>query len=561
MAVIHELFEERARIAPAAVALESASGLMSYADLNAAANRLARHLAGRGVRPRDVVGVSMPRGIETIVTMLATLKAGAAYLPLEPGLPADRLAAMTERARPKLIVSAPPPESELAGLPATDLGLPVDPDDLVYLPFTSGSTGVPKGIEVPHRAVPGFFAGTPWGAPRVALHHSAQSWDGHVLDVYPALLTGGRVVVCPPEVTDPLDVARLARDAGVTVLWLTATAFNVVVDTEPGLLAGVRWLLTGGETLSRAHVARARAALPGTRLVNGYGPSECTVFATTHEITSADGEIPIGRPVGDRRVSLSEEGEIHVGGPAVARGYLGDPRLTADRFTPDPDGPPGARRYRTGDLGRREPDGSYAFLGRADDQVKIRGFRVELGEVETALREVAGVRDAAVAVRGAAALGAATLVGYVVGGPAPAAILATLRARLLPAMVPSAIVPLDRLPLTRTGKVDRAALPAPARTADAPVTDVERLIAGIWREVFGVADVGRSDDFFGLGGHSLTATRTISRIRRHLDVDLPIRALYETPRLADLAVAVERARSAPPPAPLPPIVSRRSGRA
>ena len=595
-ACVHQLFEDQVRRTPDAVALEAGADEVRYDDLNRRANRLARHLREAGVRVGDIVGIHLLRSIDSVVAMLAVLKAGAAYLPLEADLPVRRRELMLAECGVRLVLTSAPlrwtdpaaaglslsgEAAAIAARPGDDLGLVIDPENLMYVPYTSGSTGRPKGTEVPHRGVVGFFRGAgyaDWSAGQKALHHSAQSWDGHVLDIYPALLSGGCVVIHPGSVLDTVDVARLARDRGVTVLLLPAAAFNVVVDVDPSLLRTVRWLLTGGETMSPGHVAKAMAALPETRIVNGYGPSECTVYATAHTVGPRDLEspsIPIGLPVGDRAVHIldgsglpvpdGDRGELYIGGPGVSRGYLGDRRLTAERFVPDPfAGTPGARLFRTGDLGRRGPHGALEFLGRVDDQVKIRGFRVELGEVESVLREQPGIRDAAVKVHGSAATGAARLIGYVVPDATPpvdpAGVREALRHRLPEAMVPTAIVVVDRFPLNHHGKVDRDRLPvppvrpaAPASGYAEPRTEVERCLAGIWRELFDLDQVGRQDDFFALGGQSIVATRTVARIRQVFGADVKLRTLYDAPVLEQFAAAVENAR---PPAPggTPPLL-------
>jgi amino acid adenylation domain-containing protein len=581
--VVHELFEDQVRRTPDAVALTEGAEHVTYQELNRRANQLAHHLVAAGVRQHDIVGVHLVRSADLVVAMLAVLKAGAAYLPLEPALPAQRRRQMLAECAPRLVITAPPLDwpdpgvrelslrrdaALIAACAGTDPRLPVSPESLVYVPYTSGSTGRPNATGVPHRSLPGFFRGTDyggWGPGQVALFHSSLSWDGHVLDLYPSLLTGGRVVICPVTDPDPLRVAAFARDAGVTILLLPSGAFNAVVDGDVSLLSAVRVLLTGGETMSRRHVAAALDALPDTVIVNGYGPSECTVYTCVHPVGRDDltrASIPIGRPVGDRTVHVlagdcsavpdGAHGELHVGGPGVARGYLTGPRLTAERFVPDPSGAaPGARLFRTGDIVRRTPGGTLEFVGRTDDQVKIRGFRVELGEVEAALRDQPGVRDAAVKVHGDAAAGTARLVGYAVpedGAAIDAAGLrARLRTRLLDAMVPAAILVLDRLPLNSNGKVDRDRLPRPDGASAGyvpPRTEVERCLAGVWQELFELDRVGRGDNFFDLGGHSLLATRVVSRVKQLLDVPMTVRTVYDAPVLARLAEILERTRRA-----------------
>jgi amino acid adenylation domain-containing protein len=593
-ACAHELFERQVALAPDAPAVEHRTERLTYGELNARANRLARALRAAGVRTGDRVGLRAVRSAQLVVALLAVLKAGAGYVPLESGFPPASLARIVTETGVRLVVTCgaawdgPPlpvfdPAAEaaaIAELPGGNLDVAVSPDDTLYVPFTSGSTGVPKGTDVPHRALPGFFRDTyaGWGPGLTGLLHSSLSWDGHLLDLFPSLLTGGRVVVAPAELRDPVEIATLARDSAVTTLWLSAQAFNTVVDVDPALLSGLRWLVVGGETLSVAHVRRAATALPALRLVNGYGPSECTVFTCVRPITAADlaGPIPIGRPVGDREAHVLDDtgdpvpdgvtGELYVAGPAVPHGYLGRPALTAERFVPDPfSGRPGARLYRTGDLVSRRADGALEFHGRGDGQVKLRGFRVELSEVEAVLRAHPGVADAAAAVDRSGP--AERLVAYVVpahGDRVPDGLAEHAAAGLHAAMTPAGYLALPRLPLSRTGKLDRSALPpfAPGRDQPAgtpPRGEAEERAAAVWREVLGAPAIGRDANFFLLGGDSLLATRVVARLRGWAGPALTIRDLYEAPVLADFAAAADAMRAAGGgPAAPPPI--RRAAR-
>ncbi len=598
-ACVHERFAEQARRTPDAAALVFADESLTYAGLDRAANRLAHVLRQHGVRPDARVGVCLERSPEMVVAMLAILKAGGAYAYLDPGLPAARLALLAaELAGPVVLTRDPLRDRLPAGAallcldaehervarePDTAPAVEVTPEHLCYVIYTSGSTGLPKGTEVPHRAVPGFFCGVEYArfdAEQVHLQHSSPSWDALTLELWPALLTGGRCVLYPGRSADPVGLAREVERHGVTTLWLTAALFNLVVDARPEVLDAVRQVMTGGEAVSAAHLRRARERSPGLRLVNGYGPSECTVFASCHVVDgeSAGGRVPIGRPVGDRRVYVLDAwgepvppgvpGELCVGGPAVARGYLGRPGLTAEKFVPDAFGAAGGRLYRSGDRVRWAARGELEYLGRADQQAKIRGFRVEPGEVEAALLEHERVREAFVAVREDPAFGMPgerRLVAYVVAGEgadaAAAELRAHLRGRLPEYMLPSAYVVLDRLPLTPNGKVDRRALPAPERAGDAhayraPRTPAEEVLAAIWAETLRLERVGAEDDFFELGGHSLLAAQVVSRVRAALGVELPLRAVFEAPTVAALARRVETLRgdgaeSAPPVVPVP----------
>ncbi|HEU0077907.1 MAG TPA: amino acid adenylation domain-containing protein, partial [Longimicrobiaceae bacterium] len=428
---VHELFAAQAERRPGAVALVSGEERVTYAELHRRSNRLAHLLAGRGVRPGTRVGVCLERSPEMVVALLGVLKAGAAYVPLGPAYPADRLAYMLADAQAPLlltqeslrerlpefagsVVSLDGDAAEIARQDDEAPAVEVSPEELVYVIYTSGSTGQPKGTEVPHRAIPGFFRGVEYArfdAEVVLLQHSSVSWDALTLELWPALLSGGRCVLYPGAASEPEKLGEQVRAHGVNTLWLTAAYFNLIVDTCPDLLEGVAQVMTGGESVSVPHVRRALELYPGLRLVNGYGPSECTVFATCHPVAAGFDApaVPIGRPVGDRRVHLLDRaweavptgvpGELCIGGPAVARGYLGRPELTAERFVPDPFGEPGARLYRSGDRVRWRTDGVLEFVGRTDFQVKIRGFRVEPGEVEAVLAGHPAVREAAVVVR------------------------------------------------------------------------------------------------------------------------------------------------------------------
>ncbi|MET0399317.1 MAG: non-ribosomal peptide synthase/polyketide synthase [Longimicrobiaceae bacterium] len=447
---VHELFAARAAAAPGAVALVHGDRTLTYGELDRRANRLAHLLARRGVGPDVPVGICAERSPEMVVGMLAILKAGGAYVPLDPAYPAGRLAYMLADAavpllltQRRLLEQLPAHAAEVVLLDAPTAGgdddgdaLPpaaaVTPGHLAYVIYTSGSTGRPKGTEVPHRAIPGFFRDVGYArfdADQVLLQHSSPSWDVLTLELWPALLTGGKTVLYPGRTPELAVLGEQVRAHGVTTLWLTSTYFNLVVDSCPEILAGVRQLMVGGEAVSAAHARRALRLHPGLRLVNGYGPSECTVFAACFPVPAAFDahSVPIGRPVGDRRVYLLDRdlepapvgvpGELYVGGPAVARGYRGRPALTAERFVPDPfSGEAGARMYRSGDRVRWRADGEMEFLGRIDQQVKVRGFRIEPGEVEIVLAEHPGVRDAAVVVREGASgePGDRRLVAYVV---------------------------------------------------------------------------------------------------------------------------------------------------
>jgi amino acid adenylation domain-containing protein len=422
---VHALFEQQARRTPDAVALTCRGERLSYAALDARANRLAHHLRALGAGPDARVGVLLERGVDLVVTLLGILKAGAAYLPLDPDYPHERLAFMLADSAAPLLVTRErllgrvPPGSgaavvcldrdagaiaaRAAGAPRVDVG----PEHLAYVIYTSGSTGLPKATEVPHRAIPGFFWDVDYvrfDAEQVFLQHSSTSWDVLTLELWPALLRGGRCALYPGERVTLEGLEAAIREEGVTTLWLASALFNTVIDTRPELLDGLRQLMIGGEAVSPAHVARCGERFPDLRLVNGYGPSECTVFTSCQVISHPVGAdaVPIGTPVGDRRVYVLDRwmapvaegvaGELYVGGPALPRGYARRAGLTAERLVPDPfGGEPGGRLYRTGDRVRWGAAGELHFLGRTDRQVKVRGFRVEPEEIGCVLEAHPGV--------------------------------------------------------------------------------------------------------------------------------------------------------------------------
>ncbi|HVR99815.1 MAG TPA: amino acid adenylation domain-containing protein [Thermoanaerobaculia bacterium] len=567
------LFREQAARLPGAVAVMSEDGDLTYADLAVRSGRLAKRLTGLGVGPESVVGLLAGRSPALIVGMLGILEAGGAYLPLDPDYPAERLAGMLEDARVHLILGQP---DLLAALPervrdAVALTVPLEaepeevdgpapagplPEGLAYVMFTSGSTGRPKPVGVTHRNVVRLVRGGGFadlGPEQVWLQLAPVSFDASTLEVWGALANGGRLAVFPPRRPALEEVGEAVARWGVTSLWLTAGLFHQMVDGPIEWLRPLRQLLAGGDVLSPPHVRRALEALPGCALINGYGPTEGTTFTTCHPVAGEVGaNVPIGLPIGNTRVYVLDRdlrpvpigcaGELYAAGEGLARGYLGRPDLTAERFVPDPFAA-GGRLYRTGDQARRRADGRVEFLGRRDGQVKLRGFRVELGEVEAALAGHPEVAAAAVLVRDD------RLAAFVVpAGELDARMLRQFLLERLPDyMVPAEWAFLDALPLSPNGKVDRRALRGVTlegvRAAEgfvAPRTPAEERLAAIWAEVLNASSpVGALDDFFELGGHSLLATQVVSRVRESFGIDLPLRALFESPRLADLAVEVE----------------------
>ncbi len=587
---IPELFEEQAARTPDAPAAVHGAESLTYRALNERANRLAHHLIAAGVGPEARVGICLERGAEMVITMLAVLKAGAAYVPLEPAYPAERLGFMLADSSAAAVVTQ---ESLRAVLPipagvatvsvdgdtariaaerAENPGVRVGPRSLAHVIYTSGSTGTPKGVGIEHRGVVRLVRETETvrlGPDDRVGQASTPSFDAATFEVWGALLNGAALVGIPKEVAlSPERLADLLRAEGITVLLLTTALFNQVARERPGAFRPLRTVLFGGEAADAAAVRAVLDAGGSERLVNAYGPTENSAFSTWHlvrQVSTDATTVPIGRPVANSSAYVlgagleplppGLPGELYVGGDGVARGYLGRPALTAERFVPDPfSAEPGARMYRTGDRARWRPDGTLEYLGRLDGQVKIRGFRIETGEIEAALRRHADVTDCVVLAREDGS-GGLRLVAYVAGQGDADGFRAHLRRTLPDYMVPGAFVVLARLPLTANGKVDRRALPEPEYAAAdfvAPRTPTEEVLAGIWAEVLRLDRVGADADFFALGGHSLLATRVISRVRAVFGVEPTVRTLFEAPTLGQLAEAVDGLRRAELP-PLPPV--------
>ncbi|MGW0916731.1 amino acid adenylation domain-containing protein [Streptomyces sp. NPDC002784] len=542
------LFQERVREAPHAVAVTAGREQRTYRELNEAANRLARVLIERGAGPDTVVAVRLPRGPRLAEALLAVLKSGAGYLPIDPDYPAGRIAHMLDDARPVLLVGSPSDtavpvldldaEDTRAALRAasprdvadSERSAPLRPAHIAYVIYTSGSTGRPKGVEVPHRGVANLVAASQEelggvGPGSRVLQFASPSFDGAFWEIGATLLAGGCVVMHPTGAWNAAeDLVPLVTSQKVTHLAIPPSVLAILPDDA---LLPDTTLFVVGEACPPALMAHWA---PRCRMLNSYGPTETTVSATVTEPLSGGGTPPIGTPIRGVRVHLLDErlrpvppgvvAEVYIAGAGLARGYRNRPTATAERFVADPWGAPGSRMYRTGDLARRRTDGQLEFVGRVDEQVKIRGYRIELGEIETALAAHPGVARTAVAVQ--AGPRTSRLVGYVVparGADVPdGAELRAFVARTLPDyMVPAAFVTLDRLPLSPNGKLDRAALPAPEPVAAvdgrAPRGAVEETLCGIVREALGMPDAGVGDDFFDLGGDSITAIQLSSRAR------------------------------------------------
>ncbi|MDA0638067.1 amino acid adenylation domain-containing protein [Nonomuraea sp. MCN248] len=561
-----ELFAAQAARTPTAPAVCYDGTWVTYRELAARARAVTARLAAAGTRPGDVVGVHLDRGPGLLPALLGVLGAGAAYLPLEPGLPRERLAHMIEDARARVVLS----DGDAAGLPAEVVlsldgaaeedapPVEVHPDALAYVIFTSGSTGRPKGVGVSHRAIVNRLLwmqdAFPIGGEDRVLHKTPLSFDVSVWELFWPLITGAGMVVAEPGAhRDGARLAALAAEHRVGVAHFVPSMLEVFLD-EP-VLPPLRRVVCSGEALAPELAARFHERLPETELHNLYGPTEAAVDVTWHACAPGESVIPIGRPVANtylevldaagRRVPVGTPGELCLGGVQLARGYAGRPALTAERFVPDPYGPPGARLYRTGDVARWLPSGEVQYLGRTDFQVKIRGQRVELGEIESLLSAHPAVRAAVVALRGE------RLVGYVVlHEPGPAGpvsdddLAAALRRNLPDHMIPSAWARLAELPVTTSGKLDRAALPEPGEAARPPYLPprdpFEARIATAWEETLGVDAIGVHDDFFALGGHSLLALRLTMRLRKELGREVPLSAVLTAPTVALLAAELRR---------------------
>ena len=592
---LHRLFERQVARAPAAVAVTGEGGALTYAELDDRAGRLAARLRRLGVGPEVRVALWLDRTVELVVAILGVLKAGGAYVPVDPAYPEDRLRFLLADARAPVLVSVDGQRGRLdidgvatvlldrldeAGAVSPAPSVADLPESTAYVIYTSGSTGRPKGVPVSHANVARLFGATAdwfgFGAGDVWTLFHSYAFDFSVWELWGALLYGGRLVVVPYWVSrSPEELHGLLVREQVTVLNQTPSAFHQLAAAEEGLEGGLalRRVIFGGEALEPRRLAGwfARHGDRRPALVNMYGITETTVHVTFRPLCRNDldrGSV-IGVPIpdlylrvldGEREpVPLGVAGELHVGGAGLARGYLGRPELTAERFVPDPFAPwPGARLYASGDLARRRPDGELEYLGRADQQVKIRGFRIEPGEIEAALAALPGAREAVVVMREDTP-GDRRLVAYVAGDTTAEALRQSLREKLPDHMVPAAFVMLPALPLTPNGKLDRKALPAPKWQSAEEIylalrTPTEEILAGIWAELLGLERVGAAGHFFALGGHSLLATQVVSRLRSAFGVEMPLRDLFEAPVLADLAVRVEAARRTGAVPPAPPLV-------
>ncbi len=583
---VADLFEQRVRQAPDAVALVYGETQMSYRDLNQRANQLAHYLRSLGVGPDRPVGICLKRSPEMIVGLLGVLKAGGAYVPLDPGNPGERLSFMLQDTRACLLLTKQSllgriPKSQtsivcvdgerefISRCPVENPASQITPDNLAYVIYTSGSTGSPKGVEIRHRSIVRLLFGVEYVnvAPEdTFLSLAPLAFDASTFEIWGPLLHGARCVLFPDLVPSVESLGQTLRANGVTILWLTASLFNTVIDESPEILTTLRQLLIGGEALSVAHVRRACQLLPNVRITNGYGPTESTTFTCCHHISptalSEARSIPIGRPIANTKVYVLDQdlnavpvgvaGELHIGGVGLARGYVNRAELTGEKFIASPF-EAGERLYRTGDVVRYLESGELEFLGRRDDQVKIRGYRVELGEVEAVLGRHPGIGELVVVVREEEGSGEKRLVAYVVAAKGKkAATAGELRKygqeKLPEYMVPWGYVFLESLPLTPNGKVDRRRLPEAMGDEESggveqqkrASNEVEEKLVKIWEGVLGKRAIRVEENFFELGGHSLLAVRLMHRIEREMGKRLPITALLEAPTVERMAEVIGR---------------------
>lgn len=600
---VHQLFAEQAAMTPDAIALilpsldhePQRAPHMTYGELNRRANQLAHHLIDNGVQPGELVAICAGRSLELIVGLLGILKAGAAYLPLEPTYPAARLDFMLEDAAVATILTQDALKSRFVTQKAAiwcldtdwpqiahalegDPAIQIDTEGLAYVCYTSGSTGRPKGVCVPHRAVVRLVKETNFvtlDADETLLQFAPVPFDASTFEIWGALLNGGKLVVFPSQLPSLRELGQVLVDYEVTTLWLTAGLFHQMVDEKIDGLRTVRQMLAGGDVLSVSHVQTLLRRHKHCTVINGYGPTENTTFTCCHPMRDPDAigaTVPIGRPIANTQIYLLDDqknpvpigvvGELYIGGDGVARGYLNRPELTAERYLPNPFRPnpvhPNTSEtlYRTGDLVRYRTDGVVEFLGRMDTQVKIRGFRIELGEIETVLADHPAVAQVVVIVREDSP-GDKRLVAYIVIDPAIDPMTEQdVNARLheylgqkLPAyMIPSAFVVLAALPLDPNGKVNRRALPAPEHNTNlveesVPQTPTEKTLAAIWADVLTVESVGLNDSFFELGGHSLLAVQLIARIEQAVGTRLSVATLFQHATVAELASVLDVAAS------------------
>jgi amino acid adenylation domain-containing protein len=581
----HQLFEHQVARAPATVAVMSGRRQVSYQDLNERANKVAHFLRRRGVGPDVLVGVCLERSPEMIIALLAVWKAGGAYVPLDPAYPLERLSFMIEDAQPLVLLTEercrqlfsaigdkaiyldsewPMFDQEVSDNPTSSAG----PANLAYVMYTSGSTGKPKGAMITHCGLVNYLW---WAIRTYAVEpgrsvpvHTSISFDLTVTSLYTPLLAGGTAELLPEDIGAQNLVAALLRAGDRSLVKITPAHLQLLSQQiSPKDAGGMsRTFVIGGENLLAETLEFWRVAAPGTRLINEYGPTETVVGCCVYEVRVVDphsGSVPIGRPIANTQLYVLDPalkpvppgvmGELYIGGVGVARGYLNRPELTAERFLPDPfrDGPD-SRLYKTGDLARYRTDGTLEYLGRTDDQVKVRGYRIELGEIEATLAAHTKVQSCAVVAREDDP-GHKQLVGYLTAadGDAPSTddLREFLKERLPEYMVPARFVLLDSLPLTVNGKVDRKALPAPSikpsgvGNGGTPHTKTAKIVASFWSDLLHVDGIGVEDDFFDLGGDSITAVALVTRLRAAFGCDPGLSVLFERPTIAGISEVID----------------------
>jgi amino acid adenylation domain-containing protein len=573
---IDRLFEQQVEMAGDAIALVFQSQQLTYRELDNRANRLANYLLTIGVKSGELVGIALDRSIETIVSVLAILKAGGAYLPLDLSYPPARLAFMLENANVSVLLTKTAVRDRLPSHPARTIDLdtdwdeiaqanPTNPrrsgqaDDLAYVMYTSGSTGQPKGVCIPHRGVVRLVKNTNYldfSPQQVWLQLAPIAFDASTLEIWGSLLNGGKLVLFPGDKPSLRELGQTIDRHQITTLWLTAGLFHLMVDERIEDLQPLRQLIAGGDVLSVPHVRKVLATLPDCQLINGYGPTENTTFTCCYPISSLKGltSVPIGRPISNTQVYVLDPdrqpvpigipGELYIGGDGLACGYLDRDELTSEKFVANPFAP-GGRLYRTGDLVRYLPDGNLEFLGRIDTQVKIRGFRIELGEIDAILAQHPAVREVRTIDREDRP-GDKRLVAYIVSDRVADAaepdFRSFLRSKLPDYLIPAAFVTIASLPLTANGKVDRRALPVPESDRQAavakfvaPQTEVELQLTKIWERILGIQPIGVKDNFFELGGHSLMAVKLFNEIEKSFGKVILLTTLFHAQTIEELA--------------------------
>jgi amino acid adenylation domain-containing protein len=569
---IHRVFEQQARRSPDAIAISSEAGTFTYRDVEERANQLAHHLIALDLGPEPLVGVCIDRSPAFVIAALAILESGGAYVPVDRLAPAARRTQMLDRVTAIVCDSSWQPAER--HVPVVDIhdpairrrpvicpDLPSSPEQLAYVMFTSGSTGAPRGVCVPHRGVTRLVVGTDYarfGPDEIFLQLAPVAFDASTFEIWGALLNGATLVIAPPRPHSIAELGRLIARHRITTVWLTSGLFELVVDTGVDALAGVRQVLTGGDVMSASHAKRFLARMPDCRLINGYGPTENTTFTSTHLVEHVDGaSVPIGRPIAGTRVYVLDArrepvppgviGEAYVAGAGLARGYLDEPDATRERFVSDPFVSRDVM-YRTGDLVRMRNDGALDFVGRNDRQVKIRGYRVEPAEIEAQLHASPDVARAVVI-----DVDDERLVAFVVPRDRDEGVASRvaqhLRARLPSYLQPSRIAVVSQLPLTTNGKIDRRALAAAAEPAPVHSTSTmdayEQQVARLYEQVLGVQVAGATDNFFELGGDSFSAIELAAAIEARLGYEMPLASLFEKPTIATLAEELRDRTRAP----------------